>query len=79
MKYNRMQIQITGGFPLRPHTEQAAAGESSLGRNALFRGNEDAPFTHTLALLSSLPHRTAPPALHARIHSLLHTKRSTAR
>ena len=79
MRHSRMQIQITGGFPLRPHTEQAAGGESTLGRNALFRGDEDTPFAHTLALLSSLPHRTAPPALHARIHSLLHAKHTTAR
>ena len=78
MRHNRMQIQITGGFPLRPHTAPAA-DESSRSRNALFRGDEDASFTHTLALLSSLPHRTAPPVLHARIRSLLHAKRATAR
>ena len=73
-----MPIEITGGFPLRPHTGDAPVTESPHGRNALFRGDEDAPFLHTLALLSSLPRRTAPHALHDRITSLLHAKHSTA-
>ena len=79
MKQSRMPVYITGGFPVRPHTTDAAVDESPRGQYVLFRGDPDAPFAHTLALLSSLPRRTAPPALHARIHSLLHSKQSTAR